>query len=523
MPAGLQSAETSLLGRLSNLRIPKAVSYAIFAAAAVAFCLSVWYSFHRNLDFAWTSIRLAPAFALVHGLPLYSAPETPPWVMVGYGPFYPAAYLPSTLSSTPGLAVAIGTLLAHTYILVPVGLLCGIFARRLEQGGLSSRASWSALLLFFALLTGVVPSLNYVTTQIHVDAPALGLFLLAALFVLRAEKEDNAAVRWIALAGVCAGLSAACKINLAPATIGFFLWILLSLGIRRALVLALAAALAFCAVYGLAALRDGLAPVLLNLTLTAKLPWHTFQEGGALAVGGTSHDVVDKVRALLTIVSDYIREYGAIVVLLLLLLPRLREQSPSAARMIQFFLFLALIMVPASAMALGKSGGDVNSRALVTLPLTLAALFAFAVLVQQPRGIVRAARSVALLGATFAVAFASGTGLLRLSLQRSSTMVEAHTTVTNDPGRWYFPFDPVAHLLAEGKFRPSMDVIHSYAAAGLPVTKEAFQSTLPDRMEYIAVPPLFASWGIDEMQRLMPEFYKTLRNPDLFHHQVISR
>ena len=101
--------------------------------------------------------------------------------------------------------------------------------------------------------------------------------------------------------------------------------------------------------------------------------------------------------------------------------------------------------------------------------------------------------------------------------------MEAYTTVSHDKGRWYFPFDPMAHFLAEGKFRPSMDVIHSYAAADLPVKKEAFQSTLPDRLEYVAVPPLFASWGIDEMRRLMPEFYKTLRNPDLFHHQVISR
>jgi hypothetical protein len=191
--------------------------------------------------------------------------------------------------------------------------------------------------------------------------------------------------------------------------------------------------------------------------------------------------------------------------------------------MIQLFLFLSLIMVPASVVAVGKSGGDVNSRALVALPLTLAALFAFAVLVREPHGIAVATRSVALLGATFAVAFASGTGLLQVSLHRSSTLVEAHTTVSNERGRWYFPFDPLAHLLAEGKFRPSMDVIHSYAAAGLPVKKEAFQSTLPDRLEYVAVPPLFASWGINEMRRLMPEFYKTGHNPDLFHHQVISR
>ena len=513
----------NLSSGLPRLKIPVAASYAILAAAAVTFCLSIWYSFHRNLDFAWTSIRLAPAFALVQGLPLYSAPDNPPWVTVGYGPLYPATYLPSTLAGSPGPAVAVATLLAHLYILVPVALLCAACARRLRQEGTFSRSDWIALFLFFALLAGVVPSLNYITTQVHVDAPALGLFLLAALGVLRAEADDRGGVRWVVLAGVCAGLSAACKINLAAATIGFAIWVWLSLGARRAFALGFAAVLAFCMVYALAALRDGLTPVLLNLTVPAKMPWHTFQERGALAVGGTSHDAVDKVRTFLTIMSHYVRDYGAVAVMLLLLLPWMKERSVGAVRMVKLFLFLALVMIPASVVAVGKSGGDVNSRALVALPLALAALFAFAVLVREPHGIVAATRSVALLAATFVVAFASGTGLLQLSLNRSSTMLEAYSTVSNEKGRWYFPFDPLAHLLAEGKFRPSMDVIHSYAAADLPVKKEAFQSTLPDRLEYVAVPPLFASWGMNEMRRLMPEFYKTLRNPDLFHHQVISR
>lgn len=510
-------------GRLFGLRIPDAVSYAILAGAAVVFCLSVWHSFHRNLDFAWTSIRLAPAFALVQGLPLYSAPDTPPWVMVGYGPLYPVAYLPSTLARSPGMAVAVGTLLAHAYILVPVGFLLATCARRLGQEDQPSRWHWSLLLLFFALMAGVVPSLNYVTSQVHVDAPALGLFLFAALAVLRAEADEKGGVRWVVIAGVCAGLSAACKINLAAATIGFSIWVLFRLGARRGVALALTAVLAFCATYAFAALRDGIAPVLLNMGLTAKIPWHTFQEGAGLTAVGTSHDVVDKVRTFLTIISDYIRVYGAIALVLLLLLPWIGERSASAARMIKLFLFLALVMVPLSVASVGKSGGDVNGRALVTLPLTLAALFAFAVLLRQPHGIVHATRSVALLSATFVVAFASGTGLLQLSLNRSSTLGEAYTTVSNGGGRWYFPFDPLAHLLAEGKFRPSMDVIHSYAAAGFPVEKEAFRTVLPDRLEYVAVPPLFASWGINEMRRLMPEFSKTVRDPDLFHHQVISR
>ena len=102
-------------------------------------------------------------------------------------------------------------------------------------------------------------------------------------------------------------------------------------------------------------------------------------------------------------------------------------------------------------------------------------------------------------------------------------MVEAYDTVAKEPGRWYFPFDPLAHLLGEAKFRPNMDVVHSYAAAGSPVARAAFRSALPEDLQHIAVPPAFASWGIAEIRRLLPEYGRAARELDLEHHNVISR
>ena len=83
-----------------------AIDYAIAAVGLVVLGLSIWVSVARNLDFPWTSIRLAPAFALANHIPLYSMPDKPPWVMVGYGPLYPVAYLPSVLARQPTAAVA---------------------------------------------------------------------------------------------------------------------------------------------------------------------------------------------------------------------------------------------------------------------------------------------------------------------------------------------------------------------------------------------------------------------------------
>ena len=503
--------------------VPIFVSYGIVAVGAILVCLAAWLSFHRNLDFAWTSIRIGPAFALTHGYPLYSAPDTAPWVMVGYGPLYPVAYLPSALAGTPGLAVGIATLLAHLYILVPVALLCATCARQWRAEASTSRFHWSFFVLLFALIAYASPSLNYITSQVHVDAPALGLFLFAAYALLRADSNGENQPRWLLVAGVCAGLSAACKVNLVAAAVGFFVWALLRLGLKAGIKLLLAAALAFCAVYSCAVLRDGFAAVLVNLQLPGRMPWFTFQELGGVSPSGVSHGFGDKVRTLLGLLSNYLQLYGTVALVLLLLLPILEQRSASATRMVKFFLLLAGVMLLASVASVGKSGGDVNSRALVTLPLTLAAVFAFSILVQEASRIVSAAAHAALLGLIFIVGLAAAGDALRLSIKESSTLVDAYNVVSKEPSRWYFPFDPLAHLLAEGKFRPNMDVVHSYAAAGAPVDKEAFRGALPSDMQYIALPPLFASWGISEIRRLLPEYNRSARELDTEHHVVITR
>jgi hypothetical protein len=352
-----------------------------------------------------------------------------------------------------------------------------------------------------------------------VDAPALGLFLFGAYSVLRAQSDSGNAARWILVAGVCAGLSAACKINLAVAAVGFFIWIVRFLGAKRGLTFLGASVLAFCAIYTCAALRDGLAPVLLNLRLPGKMPWNIFDSAGSLS--GISYGFADKLRTCLNLTSSYLRDYGIVALALLLLLPAVEKKSVSVAQMIRFFLFLALIMVFVSVPSLGKSGGDVNSRALVSLPLTLAAVFALATML-QPSRIARLLLPATLSALIFVVGLATVIGLLRFSLKGSATLTEAYQTVSTGPSRWYFPFDPLAHLLAEKKFRPNMDVVHSYAAASSPVDKAAFRSALPENLEYIAIPPAFASWGAEEILRLLPEYSRVVQKPEVENHQVIE-
>ena len=514
------ATRASLFRRVSEGAAP--ARYIIGGAAAVILLLTAFLSVQRNLDFAWTSVRLAPAYALTHGYPLFSAPDTPPWVMVGYGPLYPLAYLPATVASHPATAVAVATALAHFYILGPVALLCRTCTRRLSGGASRERLHWAFMLLFFALIAATAPSLNYVTSNVHVDAPALGLFLLAAYFTLRADDESRTA-RMLVLAGVCAGLSAACKLNLIAAGPAFLLWIAASRGIKAAARFAAAAAVAFCMIYVVAAARDGFSAVVLNLRLPGRMPWFTFQGLDSAAYAGSSHDALDKFRTVLNLLGAYLRDYGIVALALALLLPVIQTISAAGARMTKLFLLLAAVMLFASIASVGKSGGDVNSRALLTLPLTLAALTAFAALAQQPARATVPVAYASLAALTFVVAISAAAGFLRWSVKGSPTLVEAYDTVANEPGRWYFPFDPLAHLLGEGKFRPNMDVVHSYAAAGSPVDRAAFRSALPEDLQHIAVPPAFASWGIAEIRRLLPEYSRAARELDLEHHNVMSR
>ena len=498
--------------------------YLVGVIASAVLALAIWASIPRNLDLPWTSIRLAPAFALAKGLPLYSTPEQPPWVMVGYGPLYPVGYLPCVIAKHPVTAVTAATLLAHFYVLAPAALLCAAFARRLRGDDNAVAVHWSVTFLLFALVTHVVPSLTYVTAGVHADAPTLGLFLLACYGVLRAESAAARELQWLIAGGVAAGLSATCKVNLMAGVAALAVWVFRRWGLKRTLVFVAAAAAAVGVVYAWAISRDGFAAVALNLRLPGRMPWFTFRELGTLALIGSSYEFADKLRAFANFAHSYLIDYGAVVLAILLVLPRDKpEATASAARAVRFFLVIALVMLPASIASIAKYGGDVNSRALVSLPLALAGVFALALAAQRRDRLYALAPYAALLGLAAIVALPLGSAPATWATRNSTTLGEAYAVISADPARWYFPYDPLGHLLAEGRFRPNIDVVYSYGTAGSPVDETAFRSALPERLRYVAVPPSVAEWGLTELNRLIPEYMQ--RDPQLTYakHIVFSR
>ena len=508
--------EVSITHRETALRI------ALIAVASATLAVAIWASIPRNLDLPWTSMRLAPAFALAHGLPLYSTPADPPWVMVGYGPLYPLGYLPCVFAKHPITAVTLATLLAHLYVLGPAALLCASFARRLKQEGGVPLPHWSLTFLLLALVTHIAPSLTYITAGVHADASAFGLFLLACYAFLRCD-DPHARTWWIFAAGAAAGLSAACKVNLSAGIVALAVWVFARSGLKRSLMFVASALGTALVVYAWAISRDGFAAVALNLRQPGMMPWFTFQELGTLALTGHSYEVGDKMRALATFARSYLEDYGAIAVAIPLLVPWRKGETSAARQAVWFFLVIAVIMAPVSMASIGKYGGDVNSRALVSLPLAFAAVFALALVAQRLGRPAMLVQYAALTGAAIVVAMPLISAPAKWAARRDTTLVEAYSVVAADPGRWYFPYDPLAHLLGHGKFRPNIDVIYSYAMSGMPVEETAFRSALPEDLRYVALPPSVAEWGVSELNRLIPEYMQRDRQLRYKKHLVFSR
>jgi len=242
-------------------------------------------------------------------------------------------------------------------------------------------------------------------------------------------------------------------------------------------------------------------------------------------MNGISHEFSEKIRTFLFLSRDYLKTYGAIALAATLIgfFPRDSMVSDRARRIVRFFLFLSLFLLPVSIASFGKYGGDANNRALLSLPLTLAAIFALADLVQRGHRSAIGAMYAGLAGAIFMVALPLKGEWARLASIPTPTLVEAHRVISKNPTRWYFPCDPLAHLMVEGKFRPSIDVVHSYALSGFPIDESAFRSALPENLRYLAIPPLINDWGVSEMRRLLPDYNKPVPELSSERHRVYSR
>ena len=352
-----------MFGLLPTVNLKNLLAWILLICAGAIFATSLINATYYNLDYFLTSVRLAPTFALWKGYPLYSTTTEGPWVMIGYGPFYPLMYTPSLLASTPVPAVAIATLLSHAYILLPVCLLI-----RLASNG-ENRPRLQAIMVTILLypLFILMPSLQYVISRVHVDAPALGFILLNAWFLLRYTLGDQPNVQRAAcLTGVGLGLAIACKANLTPALFLFAGWFFWFHDLRAMASFLGCSGITVAGIYALTCVFNDPQAILLNFQVLGNFPWSKMQWPNPLAAVAVTAPA-DKLSILAQKMIDICKVAGPTVLAVAVsLYPATRcmtnRRLPAATAPVLgvFFLLLALTMLLPAGASVAKWGGAIT-------------------------------------------------------------------------------------------------------------------------------------------------------------------
>lgn len=306
---------------------------ALFAAAAGAVaCL--WMAWCIFPCLAWNELRVAPAFALRHGInpypPLGGGPLST-WI---YGPVGIVADLPVTFATSPAGALHLASLITMLATIVPLAV---IFFGSAELRARGRWAPWLALALGVLL----VSDRNFLF-QVP-DESAIALGLLSGWCLTRRARPGAGA---LAVAAALCALAIASKqlaVFLVPAQLAY-LW----LGGNRANAYRYAAWLALFGVIGLVICiaAFGFDNLWLNLVaIPGRLPWADFAARFAVRPWILTGQVILPLAGLIA----------------LALARRWPDRATESGRFFHFAAFAFLTMLPVGLAAFFKIGGDTNT------------------------------------------------------------------------------------------------------------------------------------------------------------------
>jgi len=431
-------------------------------------------------QYHWNEVRLAPAFSVHFGLPLYRILEGP---VSGHvcGPVAALAYLPSTWVGSPTAAVVLGAVIAALFSLSPVLLLVS------RKTGGQPRERWLELALFclFVLFSVYNPALKQALYIIHADAPALGLAALACGLFLAAPAEKPRL--YFTAAALLASLSVWSKQNLAPVFLAVPFYFLLARGRRAALT-----SMGYLAVAGLlvsGAMVAAFGPfdtlVFSMFSIPSHHPFRVTTFVGALGI-------------LWSTIALAALPLAVCLAPLLVAPPPLNERS----RVREFvrsndwslFLLVGLANIPTSFLGDIKFGGDVHTFSYVVYFVAIGALLALrrqigeaaSGALQRPAGVlllVSLAIAVPLLlQDTFAF-------YRQPSDVRANPSQQAFDYATAHPGTAYFPWNPITGFLTDHTLYNCDWGVLDWDLAGAPLTIEEFRAGIPPGFRFLAYPP----------------------------------
>lgn len=431
-----------------NMAESRVVRLALVAAAlGVLGCL--WNAWCEFPFYSWNDVRLAPAFALRHGVNPYPLIGDGPLFTWIYGPVSLFLHLPATFASTAQGALHGAAVVNALLVLLPPAV---IFFGSTEL----RRRGWAAAALAWCVTALVLPRSHLI---LHVaDHAAIAFGLLSCWLLARAAQPGP--VRLAAAAAACALAvwSKQIALFILPAQLVY-----LGLASGRGAVVRYTAAVA---VFGLAALGVftalfGFKNLWLNLVaIPGRLPWAEFWPRFTMRPWVLGLQVLGPVAVLLALWRS----------------GRWPTRETESGRFLQVGVLVAAAMLPVGLAGYFKIGGDINL--LHSVDYVLPALL----LVWLARDTRATQMSVGRVVAVVALALAlrapelssPARGPFTAHLDSAARLMAAH------PQALWFPQHPVLTFYADGRLWHSEDGILTRSIANYGIREPEFRGHLPN-------------------------------------------
>jgi hypothetical protein len=485
-----------------------------------------------GLFFQWNGIRLSRALALVGGYDLYTPADSGVIAGLIYGPVGYFFYTPAVVWGSPVPAIITGCLISVLITLGPAALLLS------DHRIIGEARPWVMTVFTVLVLHFYASSATPGVWMVHTDASAIGLTCLALYFTLQHPAGRPFSWNLVAV-GLSASLAVWAKQTTAPILIIPFAYLLLRRcrgGALWVLTLTLAFAGLFAAVFSALYGFDDL-----RLTVLEVPSRHPRFPGVLVSDWRVITDFMEMLYLL-----------GVVIVGSSIIAKRSVQETKSAvgarilARCSAFVpdwtawplvCATGLALLPMSMLGRMKSGGTANNFGLTDYFLALGIALLFLRLAARSefrQGTARRALQVSLLLLLVVMGVRTTASLLltgrEIVAQWPAPDWLAYDYIRKQPGTTYFPWQPLAHLLGEGRYFHTAWGVMERDLAGFLVSEEHFREHLPENLQRLAAQPgnsLFNAvqsrqWDHYPLPRL-PEFRCRLVEPLLPGWMVLEK
>ena len=442
----------------------------------------------------WSGIRLAPSVALLRGMKVYEGENQGPIIGWIYPPGSLLAYLPAAWIKNIPAALITGRCLSLFYFYGPV--LWILLARRDGENQTAKSSRW-LVLVTFGLVCCSTKVLRYCSTEIHSDAPALGLAALSLIVMSRSRSPRG---QWAAI-GLATLSVWAKQLTIPILAIALPIWAYRKGGMRGTYQFIAASAVITIFTLILFVTWFDAGDLFFNiLTIPLRHPGRF-----------DSFFAFDLAIVKLQQSNLYLGSLFLIGILGLLLVGPNQDTSVEGEKAIRpkqhddrwlLFLILTLAEAPFAVMAYAKAGGDDNNLAFALYFFAITTMLLVERLLAADGEIVDDGRprfAMVLVGMNIAISFVMNQQLgltlgnpPKAGLPARTSWTEsrqAEDFIRTHRGKVYFPWNPLEHLVVEDKlYHFEYGVFALNMGAWHPITEEHFFRYIPDRTDLVCYP-----------------------------------